>query len=405
MDTKTYPSLYKKTATGGVQQCDIRVELVDGTPTVITRFGLIGGKFQEATDPIKAGKNIGKANETTPWEQAVLEGQSKWDRKVKREHYGQDSTGEESAGKRALAPMLAKDFYKATVDKKTSIRSVKKAEVNWKEGVFIQPKSDGRRCMSHLYADRIEQYSRGGDPIQTMGHITEELKHMQKFFADKGLITADRAILADGELYTTKISFEDIGAAISTEDGHENAKLIDYHTYDALLLDRLDMPFKERHELLAEFYAQHKSSALLPVETVLVFSEDEMLGHVERWVAMGYEGGMIRSNSPYDAGERSKSLLKVKNFDDNEYEVIDFKPGDKGKAVEHCIFICRYPECTGPNNTFDITAPGTNDQKKQYLINGAKYVGRKLTVKHFGFTTHDLPRFPVAKAFRDPSDA
>jgi len=404
METKTYPSLYKKTATGAVQQCDIRVQLMDGVPTVVTRFGLVGGKFQEATNPIKSGKNVGRANATTPWEQALSEAQSKWERKVNREHYGQDSAGTESSEKRALAPMLAQDFYKAVVDKKTGIRSIKKPIVNWTDGMFIQPKSDGRRCMSHLYTDRIEQYSRSGELIQTMSHITEELRHMQEFFTKKGLISSERGILADGELYTTKISFEDIGAAISTEGGHEHAKLIDYHTYDALLLDCPDMPFKERHDLLAEFYSQHTASALRPVETVQVFSEEEMLIHVERWVRMGFEGGMIRSNSPYDAGERSKSLLKVKNFDENEYEVIDFRPGDKGKAKEHCVFMCRHVGCTGPKDVFDVTAPGTHEQKKRYLVDGAKYIGRKLTVKHFGFTIHDLPRFPVAKAFRDHSD-
>jgi predicted DNA-binding WGR domain protein len=68
---KTFPTLYKKTITGADQFWSIETE----DNTILTCWGQVGGKEQTATETIAAGKNIGRANETTPEEQAQIEAQ------------------------------------------------------------------------------------------------------------------------------------------------------------------------------------------------------------------------------------------------------------------------------------------------------------------------------------------
>ena len=68
-------TLYQKTRTGKIQQWEIWVEKrgKSGFPEVWVEFGQVDGKKQTTFDIIKPGVNIGKANETTPVEQAGLE--------------------------------------------------------------------------------------------------------------------------------------------------------------------------------------------------------------------------------------------------------------------------------------------------------------------------------------------
>ena len=64
--------LYGVSRTNKVKQWQARVEEQDnGTAFIIIESGYVGGKIQSKPKLIAKGKNIGKSNETTPFEQAV----------------------------------------------------------------------------------------------------------------------------------------------------------------------------------------------------------------------------------------------------------------------------------------------------------------------------------------------
>src|SRR5690349_19744126 len=80
MSWKPLPTLFKKTATGAIQEWTI------GTmgQTIVTRWGQKGGAIQETKDVIHHGKNSGRANATTATQQAELEAHSQWEKKLKK---------------------------------------------------------------------------------------------------------------------------------------------------------------------------------------------------------------------------------------------------------------------------------------------------------------------------------
>ena len=80
-------TLYKLSTTGKLLQWDIRVEdNQDGTASIVTDHGQVGGKIQTTSDLITGGKNIGKANETTVQEQANKEALSKWKKQFDKDN-------------------------------------------------------------------------------------------------------------------------------------------------------------------------------------------------------------------------------------------------------------------------------------------------------------------------------
>ena len=79
--------------------------------------GLVGGKIVCDKPTTAIGKNEGKVNETTNEEQALLEAQARWDKKLKE---GYARTPKEAETMSYYEPMLAQKFE----DREKEIQSV-----------------------------------------------------------------------------------------------------------------------------------------------------------------------------------------------------------------------------------------------------------------------------------------
>ena len=77
---KEFPIIYKRATTGAAQQWQI---IVDGNQ-FFTRAGQWGGVITESARTTCEGKNIGRANETSPEEQALAEATSKHNKKLEK---------------------------------------------------------------------------------------------------------------------------------------------------------------------------------------------------------------------------------------------------------------------------------------------------------------------------------
>ena len=85
---KSYTTLYSKKATNKILEWNIKVEKnKDKSAKIIIKYGQQNGKIITNERIITEGKNIGKSNETTPYEQAILEATSKWNQKKNRNGY------------------------------------------------------------------------------------------------------------------------------------------------------------------------------------------------------------------------------------------------------------------------------------------------------------------------------
>ena len=381
---KEFPILYKAGTKGETLIWQIWVEpgkLADGKPSdtgvIVVVHGRVDGKKQEEREEIKQGKNYGKANATTPYQQALNEAQSKWEIKLKRKGYG--LTKEQSAATRAVSAMLA-EKYKDHAKK-----------VEW-GSAFTQPKLDGYRCLSRIgKGGKMTALSRENQPIN-VPHITEALDeavHRLMSKANVGDVTLD------GELYLMGMPLNTISSACKRKS--DLTDKLQYHIYDVFMPG--DRAFKARSEFVRDLLAEADSEALVSVKTVKVKNEGELMFCQGEFIAEGYEGAMLRhSSAPYQPGKRSTTLLKVKTFQDGEFVVVDHKLA-RGKYEGAAIFVCETPD----GNSFDVLAPGTVPEKKAMGANAASYIGKKLTVKYAYMTQTDesVPFQPIGMRFRE----
>ena len=155
-------TIYKKDSSGKIRFVTVKTY----GSSVQQLSGVLGSEKIVEHKSIAKAKNIGKANETTPEEQAVKEAQAKITDKLSREYFNTIEEAEAKGGSEVMLPMLAKDY------KKESKKVVYPC--------YVQPKLDGMRCIDKLDG----KISRKNTPITTMDHIVVNRpggpKHVKK---------------------------------------------------------------------------------------------------------------------------------------------------------------------------------------------------------------------------------
>jgi len=115
----------------------------------------------------------------------------------------------------------------------------------------------------------------------------------------------------------------------------------------------------------------------------------------------GYEGSMLRfGDEPYRDGKRSRTLLKLKEFQDEEFMIVRVTEG-KPYVTEEGTFRVPIYECQykpgGP--TFTVTAPGNMHEKHALWVDSDATCGKFLTIKFHYYSADGIPQLPIALRF------
>jgi len=245
---------------------------------------------------------------------------------------------------------------------------------------FTQPKLDGVRAIAA--ADGL--WSRSGRKITSCPHIELALKTV--FELHKHLIL-------DGELYHHDLCddlFSIISAANRRGPGSgRSAPALQFHVYD---VPSSPAPFSQRVSVLDQLqsFLSGPRFPIRAVETSSACSRDELDSHLKTALADGYEGVIIRSDSPYVQG-RSSNLLKLKPFDDDEFDILGFEEVRETASGFAQRVTLKLPD----GRTFKANLKCDRSYARALLNSDFK----SATVRHFGFTPNGIPRSPVAVAF------
>ncbi|MCL1142952.1 hypothetical protein [Shewanella gaetbuli] len=371
--------LFKVHSNGKVGDWLIQVAANDDGTATLKRLStkVIGGKPVETVTNITKGKNIGRANETSPIEQALSEAKSKVSKQLDKGYVEEiPAEGSQVSNSLGLAmPMLAKPIEKVK---------------SWAFPIIAQPKLDGHRMLATVNEQQeVVLYSRKGKPMN-IPHIAAELAELYESGRWDGQTL-------DGELYHHGTALQTISSWAKRLQP-DTAKLR-YHVYDIVLRN---IPYAERDGLLTNIFAGANTKAITLVYGYVLHNQ-EQLNHLHQTnINDGYEGTMVRwGDAGYEDGKRSSSLLKVKDFQDAEFTITGYALGKPYIRPEREYQVPVF-QCTTENGkTFDVTAHGTMEEKDQIAQDIERYIGRKLTVKFFNLTPDGIPFLPVALRFYD----
>lgn len=377
MGTVNLPTLYKKTTTGKIEQWSIEVAHTGEWPVITASFGEVGGKIQSVFDLIQEGKNAGKKNATTPYEQACKEAKAKW-QKMKKKGYVESIEAAEAGEVDALIeggiePMLA-HVYEKHGDKIVF-------------PCMAQPKLDGIRCIAIKKGYDVTLWSRTRKRITSCPHIEKAIAfHFARF----------ENLILDGELYNhdLKHDFEKIVSAVRKENPTPEAEKVQYHIYD-VVLDGTNLQ-RARWLTLNALWSDREPLRLVKTEAVRTEADINTL--FKEYRKEGYEGLMLRNNHAAYENKRSYNLQKVKEFDDAEFRIVGVVEG-KGKLRGLLgAFMC----VTEDGTEFEVKMTGDQEETKKFLHDESLWKDKLLTVQYQGLTgKNKVPRFPVGLRLRE----
>ena len=360
----------------------------------------LDGKVRDFPPIICTGKNVGKKNETTDNQQAMLEAYSKWS---KQQDKGYSIYIEEREDKKDKCVDNEIEKAKQKMEKK-------KMEKDTPILPMLAQKFDDRAkyiqypaCVSRKL-DGIRMFGRDVDGvIKLTSRMYKEFKWMDKIREQLKMINDDKVIF-DGELYSHVIPFNAISGAVrkktepSTYDDQLEYWIFDLAVEGMTYSDRV-AKMKDMEKKYVRLFKKEERRLVFVYYDTVERSEDIQQYH-DKYVAEGYEGLMIRNfEGKYRFKHRSNDLQKYKNFEDTEFEIVGYKLGtvtEEGAIV----FLVK------DNNsglTFDVRPRGTIEKRIEWGKKGEEFIGKMLNVRYqkTGIDDGSLPRFPVGIYIRD----
>jgi ATP-dependent DNA ligase len=399
----TKKTLFQNNSSGGIKVWTIEV-INNGSSSIIrSTAGQQGGKMAVHDQEVKGGKSSGKANATTHFTQACSQAESKYKQKI-RKGYVADVTKIQSSSVMGTAkipqPMLAHKYD--PTKKQSSSKNLKEIGILGEE-VIVQRKKDGNRCLIHITEKGARMYTRKGDESPAMPHITESLhKSFMKIFKYVSEKYGVTEYWLDGELYTKAFSFSTLNGLVrrQTKDAADlkMCEKIKYHLYDIMI----DADYLTRMKIMDYF----KSPTVHVEEShKIVATEANLKLWLEKFLAEGEEGLMIRVLGMGYEHKRSWGLCKMKNFEDKEFLIIgieeDKRGGMAGKVVVEFDQKNKKDSSGNIITEFKPGLSGSHEEWTEMWNNQSKYIGKWATIEFFGRSEYGVPRFPKFKGLRN----
>lgn len=453
MDSLTLPTLYSLDKNGRERMWRIWTE----DCVIHSESGLVDGKKVPSKRACK-GVNIGKSNETTPIEQAKRVAETKWIKKLDQNYTPKCKEGKamvekvmrvkaESGGhninasasirgrsvkktktvqnlkvgnlNQTIIPMKAKVWELVDGNCKTPLPKILK-HFNFDDGVYLQWKLDGWRCVARIYNGNVVLTTNSGKEYPWFQHIRREVA----VFLDGREELALNGL--DCELYAHRIEEMTEDGPVGMDDQSRfqtitsacGMRRSEPHPLEGQMclyvFDLIDLSGKydqdERFERLKALFKRKpkECSHIVLTDTRVANYPEEIATVHDEYAANGYEGVIIRARDlMYKCKHRSSKMMKYKHFIDREYRIVDVHK-DQGVDDEHFTWVCEdrelVDEKTGGYKRFRAKPMGCREDRRDWYENYVQHIGRLLTVKFQEYTEDGVPRFPIAKAFRNEED-
>jgi DNA ligase-1 len=274
-------------------------------------------------------------------------------------------------------------------------------KVNFNEDVwYVSRKLDGCRCICIIDENGEPKYfSRAGNEFLTLKNLDAEIISL-------GL----KNMVIDGEICMMdengNENFQGIIKEIKRKDHTIENPF--FYMFDLLTLEEFinkegTLDFSVRDVQLDNLFFEREFKNIGYLEQKTLLDERMLTHYIGLAKENGWEGLMLRKDAPYQ-GKRSNDVLKVKQFYDAEYIVVDIENAVNrvivdGKEVEEMMMRNVVIEHKG--SRVQVGSGFNHEQKRYYFEHPEKILGKEVTVSYFEETHNQNGgislRFPTFK--------
>jgi DNA ligase-1 len=274
-------------------------------------------------------------------------------------------------------------------------------KVDFNDTWFVSRKLDGCRCICIIDENGEPKYfSRAGNEFMTLKNLDAEIISL-------GL----KNMVIDGEICMLDANGNENFQGIIKEIKRKDHTIENpfFYMFDLLTMEEFinkegTTPFSVRNVQLDNLFFQREFNHIDYLPQTILLDERMLTYHAVQAKENGWEGLMLRKDAPYQ-GKRSNDVLKVKQFYDAEYVVVDVENAVNrvivdGKEVEEMMMRNVVIEHKG--NRVQVGSGFSHEQKRFYFENPNEILGKQITVQYFEETKNQNGgislRFPTVKA-------
>lgn len=274
---------------------------------------------------------------------------------------------------------------------------------------WVSRKLDGVRCTVLIDNNGdCRVLSRSGQEYKTLSKLTDELKLLNL-----------RNVALDGECCIVENgveNFQKMMEVIRRKDytiPNPRYYMFDMINLDDFLRYHSDEPYSSRYNRLMDTFAGKEDVPYYRVLPQIWVSSWKQVAELEAEASKnGWEGLILRNDSPHDEG-RSNNMLKLKKFYDAEFIVKDVEMGplriikydENGKSYEATEEMLSAVMIEYKGSIVRVGSGFSTQQRQEFYKDPSKIIGKQICVKYFEVSQdkngkYSL-RFPTVKAIYD----
>lgn len=271
---------------------------------------------------------------------------------------------------------------------------------------IISEKLDGVRCLLMFNEGVPTFFSRQGQAILDLVELTEQVKHLpNEYVYDGELLMENKNNIHSKDLYRETVR-------ITSSDNIKRG--IIYNMFDMVLLENFKRgedptPAIERKDRLIGLIGStaDKFPNIKALEKLYFGNNvEEIDKHLNQLVAIGGEGVMVNLASGAYQCKRTKNLLKVKQFNTADVEVLSIEEGTGANRGKLGAVIVKF---IGPDGKFYTCKVGSGfklEEREYFWKNPEEIIGKIIEIGYFELSQNQNNddyslRFPTFKYVRN----
>lgn len=292
------------------------------------------------------------------------------------------------------------------------------------KGVWsLQPKLDGGRCVAVIPGDGspVRLLSRTGKEWPNFESIRKKIEDMRHAFRLQGCLwdgpvgstPLPEDLYVDGEVVSIvngKVDFQSIQKTMLRKDGVEVGELrfIVFDIAEASEWKDPKLNYEDRLEIAGIVVRQLQYLGVTNVEAIRVeeivkdLTPEQLEAACRVQVEAGFEGLIARRMDVPVENKRSRTLLKVKLFKDDEAEIVgtaELQREGKGAGTLGAL-VCKTKEGV----QFEIGTGLDAKTRDDLWAQRETLPGTHVNFKYFELTNDRVPRLPVYRSLRSADD-
>lgn len=249
------------------------------------------------------------------------------------------------------------------------------------EWVYVQKKSDGKRCIAICKGNTVEFYARSGKEIENLvrhDELVNSILMLRRSYMSEDFVLDGELIIEneDGTDADRQISN---GLIMKKNLPKNEVSRFSFVVWDILSLedfqnDSNTTPYEERYYTLINNIKWFNK--LKVIETFVATTAERAMEITNDFMKRGFEGSIVKTPYHTYKRKRSKDWIKIKGWNEIDLKIVGYERGKLGTKYESCLgaLVCS-------NGTINCSV-GSGFSDEQRLLIKEDVIGKVVSVKY-----------------------